>query len=483
MLRRATSTECRMIKFSETSHWNFGIEPVSIIRDVKSLVKRASAEPLLKYAKTKGQTDVHLIALGAYEGTGYNRNMDCFLESDCIKNAHWFVDSGVYDKVKKAYDGRAFNRHHKNKPEDPKYGNIKAAAYNHNMRRLELIVGHDDDKCADILDEIEKKGQANYSMASKQEHDICSWCKHAAATDKDRCEHIPEKLGEINKIGEVCGMINPNPRWFEISYVKRPADRIGMSLKIASSEHVRMLPSDYLNLYTGFVSPDEPVMISKKASDKRYLITKMAEMEKRVEAIAQGKATTTKEKYIAEQASKLKDSDHLSDSTIDELRKFEPSKLLKALADNGIILNPDEFTKYTFGDRVKKERVEGMKTHLPGIFSKLKDNCDDVVNDEHFEPSSMDFLPKEIRSLVGGLADGHSMFGPHARNRVIRITIIKRAPGSLKPEPHDEEKSKLAFDRELAKTYATYKLAALNYLDEQGKLDDEIIWNALIQNR
>src|SRR5437867_2877503 len=103
-----------MYKFSATQDWDFGTSPVSIIVDSKTLTKRASAKEFLKYAKTKGQTDLHVIAVGAYEGTGFNRNGDMFKEADCRSNHHLF---------KKA--DRAVHRHHKNKPEDPKFGNIK----------------------------------------------------------------------------------------------------------------------------------------------------------------------------------------------------------------------------------------------------------------------------------------------------------------------------------------------------------------------
>jgi len=461
-----------MIKFTSNTDFDFGMESVSIITDSKSLTKRASAKDLLKYEKTAGQTDLHLVALGAYEGYRENRNGDAFKEIDCKNNCHYFKDAD-----------RAVHRHHKNKKTDPKYGNIKAAAYNPEMRRIELIVGLDNDKCADILDEQEKKGYTNWSMASKQAYDSCSWCGHKAASDAERCEHIPAKLGELNKEGEACYMENPNPKWFEISHVARPADRIGMSLrKCAADSHIKpMLPSDYLQLYTGFQPPEDEIVLSKKASDKRRILSKLSEMEKHIDAIAKTAPKTSKELYMTRHASKLNDGPKLSEKTMDELRKFEPSKLLKVLADNGIILRPDEFTKYIFGDRVSKERTEGMKSHLPKVFSHLDEDAGEAVNNEKYEPSLSNILPKEIQEVVKKLFEDHSLFGAPAHGRVMRITIIKNMPqGSLKDE---KEPTKEAFDKELANQYAAYKLAALNYIDEQGKLEEDLLWNSIIQNR
>ena len=338
-----------MIKFSRNIDFDFGVESVKIITDNSQLTKRASAKELMSFKKTKGQTDVHMIALGAYEGTGVNRNGDLFFEKDCREKHATFVKAD-----------RAFHKHHKNKPTDPKYGNIKASAYNEPMKRIELIVGIDNDKGADMLSELEKKGEIAVSMAAKLPYDVCTWCGKKAKIDEDRCEHIPLMVGELNKKGEVCAMENPNPNWFEISYVKRPADRIGYSLKYASASVAPMTTSDFLNFYTGFVPPKEELLISKRACDKRSLLRKLADIEKHMTALAhKAKPDTAKELYLKSQASKLNQGDDISEGTMDELRKYEPSKLLKVLADNGILFSPSDFCKYLFDKKIGKGNIEG----------------------------------------------------------------------------------------------------------------------------
>ncbi|CAK0744946.1 conserved hypothetical protein [Gammaproteobacteria bacterium] len=861
-----------MIKFTSNNDFDFGVESVSLIRDVsKDLTKRASAKDLLKYEKTPNQEDLHIIALGAYEGTGRNRNNDQFREKYCRENHHTFTKAN-----------RAVHRHHKNKPTDPKYGNIKASAYNEAMKRVELVIGLDKDAAADILEEQERTGNTNYSMACfpagikvkmaddsekniedvvvgeqvvthkgniktvtntmnrpysdisvnfrpakacdpvictkdhlifvrpafdnkfacpvcgekfknlkahlwqkqdqqhqyvknnlhsqfdtwkqaqdinigdfvatpfskevkeegdpnyaallgwylaeghvyesknvrksshcldftlniaeehyateitnlliklgvkeidirkyqypkthklvircrdlviaeklkedggkysygkklsskiktwspkvqklilekwiegdgtlgktrnalsgvsvsrqlvhdlctiayrnniipsitnykgknrvrytlsfnnsdtgalnvikkgenwkpaenirtydlsglqpwqkgqvltqkrvsnplrycyiegsfvyrkvyklKQEfldtqvydltveddhsfiasnigvhnckipHDCCTWCGHKAKTDKDRCEHIPKNLGEIDKDGRACAMDNIDPKWFEISYVRRPADRIGMSLsKLASDSSIKpMLPTDYLKLYGDIYVPED-VYLSKKASDKRELLKKLSELEKHVEAVARGKKDTSKELFLQRHGAKIK-TDPIDAKTMDDLRKLEPGQVLKALADNGIIFSPEDFTKYLFDNRVGKDRVEGMKTHLPDIFSKLMDDGS-VTNDEKFEPSGL--IPPFLKKLMNSLKEGHSLEGGPGIRRIMSITI-SCGPKELKKT---EEKSKEACDFELAKQYCNYKLAALNYIDEQGKLDEDILTNSVLQNR
>ena len=459
-----------MIKFSRTSDFDFGEEPVSILKDSQQLNKIASETFQMKFAKTKGQTDVHVIALGCMDGYGYNRNVDGFPDKDC-KTAHSTF----------ARADRAVNRNHKNKKTDPKFGNIKASCYNPKMKRIELILGLDDDKCQDVLHKLAKDGEFYVSMASKQKFDRCSKCNHKSYNGTtDRCEHIPSQLGEITKEGKEIGMINDDPNFFEISIVNRPACRIGYSLKYASEANVKMSTTDFLNLYDGFVEPDH-LLISKNASDKRTLLKKLSEMEKHIDAISQkAKPDTAKELYLKRQASKINHCDGLSDEVIDELRKHDPSKLLKELADNGIIFSPEDFAKYLFGQHVDKKHVDGMKTHLPTIFSDNEDNHE-IVNKDKFDPFAGATLPKEIKDIVGKLFDSHSLFDKPVAGRIMRITIIKGLDnGDLKKKV---EKTASAFDQELADNYASYKIAALSYLNDKGMLNDELIFNALIQNR
>lgn len=477
-----------LIKFSSTDDWKPDVDPVQLVNSRNTLSKVGAAKDELRVEKTAGQTDALVIALGAYEGTGANRNGDIFKEASCQKFYKTFVNSGMKGKDGK-YDGRALNRHHKNKQSDPKYGNIKAAAYNSKMKRIELVIGLDNDKCAEEIQKLAEGKQINVSMAAKVQHDVCTWCGHVAKDDKHRCEHVPKKLGEINKQGEMCSMDNINPRWFELSIVGRPADRIGMSLKkVAYDTTYIKTASDFLDLYPGFEAPEDDIIsISKYASDKRFLVQKLAAIEKHMEAIAKAGPKNSKEKYIANEKIKLRESDAISDDTMDELRKYDPAKLLRALADQGIIFSPEDFTKYLFGAKRLGKDVGDMfsklKTRLPSMFSDIDEDGDEAINDEKFEPSTCDIIPKELRDIVKSLFTDHSMFEAPAQGRIMKITIIKKAPPRKLRSKDDAEISKEGAVKELAKQYGSYKLAALRYLDEQDKLDDEIIFNTLVQNR
>lgn len=449
-----------MDKFTNTALWDFGMSPVSFITSGKTLVKRASVKGDLKYEKTKGQEDLHIIALGAYEGTGFNRNGDCFREHWCEKNAHYFKDAD-----------RAVHRHHKNKSSDPKFGNIKAAAYNREMKRIELIVGLDIEKCADILDKQEKKGVTDWSMASKQAHDVCTWCDHKAMTDHDRCAHIPDKIGELNKEGKLCGMDNPDPKWFEISYVNRGADRIGLSLQKAAGDKVSaMLPRDYIALYPDYVSPADATFlsISKQATDKRRLLQKLSELEKRLNATS----TTVLAKKVD---SCVAHTEKLAGAALDELRDSDPGKFFKLAAEKGVILSPENFFSYVFGSRIKEASVVEVKSLLRDIFSTLEKDAE-VVNNELYDGNKIAVEVSNERQLVQKIANSHSLYKPYVDRRLLE-NIEKTGEATITARSTDP------YTMELAKQYISYKVAALHRIDELGKLTDDVMLVSVLQNR
>ena len=164
---------------------------------------------------------------------------------------------------------------------------------------------------------------------------------------------------------------------------------------------------------------------------------------------------------------------------MDELRKMDPAQVLKVLADNGIIFSPEDFARYLFDNRVDSQRVNGMKTHLPNIYSESEQSGGELTNNEKFEPAETGKAPAELRNLGHKLHEGHSLeAGPAVRR------IMDNATGFCGIRAHDPRtQSKEAFDKEFAKQYAAYKLAALNYMNEQGKLDEDVLLNAVIQNR
>ena len=387
------------------------------------------------------------------------------------------------------------HREHRNKPSDPKYGDIIHSMYNNKMKRIELIIGLDNDKCQDILEEQEKRGYTCWSMACRVDADKCSWCGHISYNNTDRCEHIPVKLGHINEDGVMCGMVNIRPKWFEISYVKYPADRIGVSLKLASDSRIRPLsPEEYLKIYPDFELPEkekEYLLISKYAAEKRNLAKKLADIEKQVDAVSTDDKVDVSSpakgiKVIIIRQGLLNQTPDIPDEIIEKLREFEPPLVFRGLARRGIIFSPFDFIRYLLGKRIKEPEIllPGMRAGLCRIYTTLASEpiAPEILHDEKYEPEEIKEIPKELKEIIEKLTSNHSLFPENSQNRILMVIVKK---GSIHSLPKPEIRKPTKAEIQLALEYTKYKLAALNYIQQFRRVYDDTLFlvNFVLQNR
>jgi hypothetical protein len=236
-----------IIKTFSANDWQFDQPSATLVKISSSGLVGKDKSDFLKYASddfipvferikfAKDEIPVHLIAMGSYEGWGANRNGDGFREK-VLKETH-----PTFVKFAK------FFRNHKNKSAkgDPHYGTVKASAYNDKMQRVELLVGLNGSEerakknggfLADQeLEKIAKGEEFGVSMAARVTHDICSYCNNKAKTRSEYCTQekcaaggCASNLAKLVKVGNDLHHLhvdNPEPVFFDISRVIRPADR------------------------------------------------------------------------------------------------------------------------------------------------------------------------------------------------------------------------------------------------------------------
>lgn len=210
------------------------------IADKLSFQKRAS---LFDYDKVvaalkPGDIPIHVVALGCDEYFGPNRNGDAFTKESCrkyhitfVKHAHWFREHNHHDPRKS-------------------YGIVKFSAFNERDGRIELIVFLNGTKeaakrnkglVADReLELIESGKDLPVSMACKVAYDKCSGCGNEASNRSEYCG--PEEcvkygglkynIGKTFEDGHTLRAFNPEPKFFDISLVSIPADRIAYTLGV-----------------------------------------------------------------------------------------------------------------------------------------------------------------------------------------------------------------------------------------------------------
>lgn len=248
-----------MVKRVLPGAWDFGVPPFELIKtarsgllrgtDLQQFIKRAGHQFVDKMGEVMlypGEVPIHLIALGATEFYGPNRNGDGFKEATCRKFHHTFVTKPFYDRTKSAAarDGAYWYRNHLNKDPNRSYGVVKMSCFNEQMKRIELLVALNGTKeAADrngglVADrELEKIARQEtdwgVSMACRVPYDICSGCGNKAASRRYYCTEQTCKYGgclhNLTKVaadGHVLHVDNDQPTWFDISDVGRPADRV-----------------------------------------------------------------------------------------------------------------------------------------------------------------------------------------------------------------------------------------------------------------
>lgn len=243
-------------------------EPRARILD-RSLVKTASSE-IQEYWDTLERNDKYaylwVIGVSAMEYYGCNNNGDAFSEDDLKKtipdwekNAHIFI-------------------HHVNKDPRKSIGKPVYAWYNDEMHRVELVLAIDRNAngASAIVERIRNGEQMYVSMGCHVAYDVCSICGHQSKTRAEYCDHLRFNMKRILPDGKQVYAFNPNPKFFDISIVTRPADPTAFALdKIASEGQKKDVPLVKSSAELGEESED---LLRKAAS-----VYKLADIIKQVD--------------------------------------------------------------------------------------------------------------------------------------------------------------------------------------------------------
>ena len=214
----------------------------------------AASSPAYEYLKTVTPKDGHSIvlvnAMGAYEAYDDNRNGDSFPNrpvhvgvpvkcghKGCEANA-WIGPEEVLSKHYKTFEVHGgIYKHHVNKDPSKSLGKVLKAVWNDKMQRVELLLEIVNDRDKELAKKIADGEYPAVSMGCHVKYDVCSICGHRAPTRKDYCDHARNKMRQILSNGEKVCVHNPSPRFFDISFVFRPADPTGFMLKKVASAY------------------------------------------------------------------------------------------------------------------------------------------------------------------------------------------------------------------------------------------------------
>ena len=457
---------------------------VNMLKDLDKLIEKIASD----------ETLIHLLAVGATESYGANRNGDGFRSVTC-QNYHPTFEKYAH-----------FYRNHKNKDPKKSYGRIIKSAWNDPMQRIELLVAlNSSDAAARRNDglladrELEKLAAGKdipVSMACKVAYDICSWCGNQAPTTKEYCKGTHEggmcKAGGLkNNMGalvEIDGGLhqlhadNPHPAFFDISHVFRPADRIAyvMGTLEKQASHGKVKSGADLAHEMGLVMPYELMVDGQQPKHVERLI-KLAYTLSEMEADITSSQFSTG--YIT-----AFDNELTADVVCEKPEFFKEkfASAMRALVDYRVCLPLDRFVEL-ISDQSREKSAEVaavVARELPGIYTRLLEDASftEKVKESQYNPSDAT-APPALQKWAIKLAGDFSLAEQHVERRAARAALrLKEANNLRAPLHHEKVASCNDPVGKLAEQYALYKLAFLGSISEQDPNLALTTHLALLQN-
>ncbi len=478
-----------MIKVTAPAAYTFDEPQVQLVKaasrglvgaDRKLFEKRAGVAFLSKLDQLEHRPDealIHVIAIGTTEGYGPNRNGDGFRDAVCAR------DHGTFVKYGRAY------RSHINKDPQRSYGRIIASEFNAPMRRIELLIGLNATPSAAkrngglVADkEMEKLASGQEiptSMAGLCPYDVCSWCHNKAKSRQEYCKS-PEEGGHckagglhsnIGAVVEIDNSLhhlhadNPSMRWFDLSFVYRPADRIAYVLgqlekKAAAGKAI--VGGAELAEHLGLSVPVEILASTVKTAAQSVLndIIELAAIESEI---------------VRSPITGLAPAFHPDVQSLDEppppryREKF--GQFLRALTDRQICLPLTHFLHLAGGLPMAKaaETAEVVRRYLPGIFTEMlaRDDIADIVENSPFNPAAGS--SGMFRVWAEKHAEALSLQEDIVRRRAQLGIICAEQPMTVQSPTMEKTSVVLEPAKRLAEQYALYQASFVGALANPQK--------------
>lgn len=480
-----------MIKIISPCNTQFGQPIISMVpwgrtgiygNDRRRFEKKAAAGLLHDLSSIRDkvhpdETLVHLLAVGATEDYGPNRNGDGFKRAACRR----FHDT--FEKFARFY------RNHANKDPAKSYGRVIKSAWNEDMHRIELLAALNREKTAALRNggliadlEMEKLAAGKeipVSMACRVPYDECSYCGNKAPSTASYCVDTRSgghcKAGglrdNIGSVVEVDGglhqlhAINDEPSFFDISHVPRQADRIAYilgTLEKAAQAHGGVVKSADLANALGLVVPTTILLHNENRPQvhrQLKLACELAAMEQQ------------QDRYQAFTPAMQVTAQVPGDLPPLRLAREKWASTLRVLAEQQICLPLDRFLELSLQYPHEKaaELAAIVSPLLPGIYQRL--TADDTFGEKL---AGNPYTPAD--TVPGGEAAAwayklHSNFS--LTKSAVHSRLTRAALRQIPAVTRSAVSTKYACDasRELATHYAMYQLA---FLDNASARDHDL---------
>jgi hypothetical protein len=406
----------------------------------------------------------HLVAMGSEEAFGPNRNGDGWPAEMLAKRSNTFVTHGHY-----------YREHRNRDPKTQSIGSIKAAVFWPEMQRTELLVWGNKKKAEEEYEMAKKGKELSYSMSCRVPDDVCSCCGNRAKNASHYCDHLKyNMLQYLPEFEKYAYASNPNGTFFDISRVRKPADRIAHYLefrfgddqnqKAASSNQV-ILGTEWAEYEGVYIPEDSKPSMSIELGK---IASALAGVEKRFNQPEEGwlKAAQYVGEVFAENA---------TPTQLEQLKSLHPGVMMRTLAKKGCVLNFPTFAAYALDaksveDAMDQPRYKEARASLPSVFTYVsKQGCDMM---DMFEPASDFTMGCEgnddiVDKFMEEMSEKFSLKTEPLERRVTMIVIKKASTQS----PLETDVKQASEPNALAVAYAAYQLQQLNAIKTANVID------------
>jgi hypothetical protein len=456
---------------------------------VKSAASSAFSTKLVRqHVPDDNHFAIHLVAMGCGESYSSNKNGDFWTRAGLMHDkgdygAHTFVKHGHYFLE------------HKNR--DPKVarGSIKAAAYNREMDRVELIVWGNKRKAEEDYQMAKSGKTLTFSMSARVPSDFCSICDHEAKSSREYCaclkQHMTRWMPSHSKFAYA---VNRKPKFFDISRVQNPADRIAHFLQyvMAPGEEMakaaaafELMFSDMQAERSGICLPADNVT-GCATSERQAILEKLASYERFHQDVLLKPNDLSKDakfNFATQVAPYAFAEDAISDEQMKLLQQMPPDVCFGHLAKRAAVLPFAHFWAYANMQTVKQAAADPVfhyaQEMLPNVFTTALRMPSAPEIEGYVTPGVSAKLAAcnigdPIEQLMDSVAGQLTIDKPQMRIRVMRICASSPRPScacgaKMASEIIPDQK---AYAREMARAYALYKVAFVEALSEQTPIDE-----------
>lgn len=378
--------------------------------------------------RKKDRAYLWVIGVSAMEYYGCNNNGDAFTEEDLKRQHNTFVSNA-----------HVFLHHVNNKDPNKSIGKPVYSFYNDVMHRVEIIMEIDKNAngASDIVSKISNGDPIFVSMGCNIPYDECSICNNRAKHRGEYCVHLRYNMKKILPDGRQVYALNHNPKFFDISIVRKPADSTAFTLDKAASE------GSYSSSDSLITSAELGELVQQQIS-KLAALDKMSDLIKRID----GQITDLKDEdqdinVLRQVARQGFDNFEYPDFDIDELKKNKvgPRGLAEALLSEGspITLGDSMYMagRHCFGDDLHHGHMHSMLKAMPAALSilrksprSLSDIAQEIFQGDD-EPVDRTIIIKIIRPVAHGRINLLGKFASDAE--LEKIAFGTPIPGATAP--------------------------------------------------